>query len=1234
MADPPDAVYPYAHSAQGARVPPDKVTQWMQSAETVQPQDGSSAWHMEQPAAYMPAPSRRAAPMYPEAAYGGGDAYATDPTHQHMSPALHPRAYDAGDAYGTAYAHAHAPPAHSYAPHEAQDEYVDYEMEPYSPHAQFAASPVAGHWEFVPASPRGLEARAPGGMASFSAPVSPHAVPPPIIRASPHGYAPGLAAPGPSAALGVPAPHGTRTSALGVSTSPRGAAASPHTMAASQRSPAWPHQDAISPSDLSAPTGSPGAAAAPDAPQPPTSDASVRSPRAARHAMRRSPQTRKHSAAQYFDSLATPTEAERQQQLDPPSPPPETDSAPRTPRAAPLTPMQEAVVAQFSGADIADHTCAGTPRCVFVGAVARLAGQVPRACYAVHFVAHELADEAAFPRPPARRRGTLSALALSRRAQLHGTVAALRAVLAGAPRRQCVHLCISSAYVAKAWGTWIPLWEAHGWPGGGAHPRALSPALPGGGRRPGALSPTPSTGGRPGALSPTPSAGGRPGAHSPALSPTPPAGRRGKLPRSPNLDTPTTPRMLARRNTHLSESDSVEVASSLDSPAGTDASPSVSGRGPSRRLVDEDLLRELAALRAKSAALERAGTLLVHLYLIERPHNPGESLAKEALDDAERMQGARRGSNDAADARDGGGRPWDARDGGGYAMDAYAYDGRPWDARANDGRPWDARAADISPRDARAADIPPRDTRTSDVPPLAPTANGNDPFMARVPPLSPRLRAARSAPNLRALMRQDAARPPVDAPALPRTARTGRGGAETPTRAQDDAAWMRRPRAAESDLARADDAAPARRPPRGVPPTAQKPILRGAHADSALALTDPLPSPPLLPATTVAPPSPSPSLRAGKARLHSTFAKMRLGSRMSRRSSDGNDASSVHVARADDSAPASDAGTCSPTDAPSVDAPRSMADRGASAADPGQPRLTAEALRELDRQTEEDKDKKRWSKRFPGRRAMTTRSGARSESGLSLIARMTPKRFRAKESDAGGALGGRERGSDSPAPRVDSAGRDAEEPMPARAGAPRKQPAAERPPPAPRSACGAPARASLNALGISVGDARDDDDDALHADAALLRSPRGAARGARGGGAASPCFSAARVPVGAPPRSSPRLRDQDALAADARDSLDGPPSDDDQEWVWRTARRPRAGRAGGDDGGSSCGARTATVTILRRPPPDPFAAGSGTSSLLPDPSPRLRQSDAAARPRAYSSRGAQYLPRRASDGSA
>lgn len=82
-------------------------------------------------------------------------------------------------------------------------------------------------------------------------------------------------------------------------------------------------------------------------------------------------------------------------------------------------------------------------------------------------------------------------------------------------------------------------------------------------------------------------------------------------PRSPNL---------RRRG----DSDNASIASAVDDTL----SVTSSATRRSRRLINEDLLRELARLHQLCAELEMRGDICVHLYLIDRAHNPAEQMAR------------------------------------------------------------------------------------------------------------------------------------------------------------------------------------------------------------------------------------------------------------------------------------------------------------------------------------------------------------------------------------------------------------------------------------------------------------------------------------------------------------------------------------------------------------------------------------------------------------------------------
>lgn len=254
-----------------------------------------------------------------------------------------------------------------------------------------------------------------------------------------------------------------------------------------------------------------------------------------------------------------------------------------------LTPIQSAVLQQFSSASLTDHVCHDSVRALFVGAERNRTGT--NAHYAIFAGEHSslnttamLTDADRSP-PHMSRRGPFTPAALTRRAELRGTILALSTVARLPLRPACVHMCINSTYVAKAWGTWIPQWELHGWPGREVQPPRTKPGMP----------------------------------------------QRGLDPNDGEPRTPKRTPSISRTETN----DSSSFASS-ESPAATDSTASASGRR-TRRLVDEDLLRELAALRAQLAVLDSRGGPRVHLYLIEREHNPADALAVHASDVAEEV---------------------------------------------------------------------------------------------------------------------------------------------------------------------------------------------------------------------------------------------------------------------------------------------------------------------------------------------------------------------------------------------------------------------------------------------------------------------------------------------------------------------------------------------------------------------------------------------------------------------
>ncbi|WFD33280.1 hypothetical protein MCUN1_000093 [Malassezia cuniculi] len=83
-------------------------------------------------------------------------------------------------------------------------------------------------------------------------------------------------------------------------------------------------------------------------------------------------------------------------------------------------------------------------------------------------------------------------------------------------------------------------------------------------------------------------------------------------------------RLGNNRNRRMVDSDATSVLSAFDD---TMSLASTTTRR-SRRLINEDLLRELARLHNRCAELELRGDICVHLYLIDRANNPAEQMAR------------------------------------------------------------------------------------------------------------------------------------------------------------------------------------------------------------------------------------------------------------------------------------------------------------------------------------------------------------------------------------------------------------------------------------------------------------------------------------------------------------------------------------------------------------------------------------------------------------------------------
>ena len=278
-------------------------------------------------------------------------------------------------------------------------------------------------------------------------------------------------------------------------------------------------------------------------------------------------------AYDYDEFYALPTPGSDSDSMSPPMIPSDTEHD-----HAETDDMQSSVFQQFSSPYMSDHSCSGSVQALFVATAADPSGSsIAYGMFGGPFSmlnsAHILGGEDRMP-PHMARRTPLTTTALVRRAELRGVIAALRQLAQVRQGRLCAHLCVSSAYVAKAWGTWIPQWETHGWPGEEAEVRSRTHHL----RTP---------------------------------------------PRQHNF--PETPRRS--RNHHMMESPGQQSSESL---TGTDSSTST--RRSTRRLVDEDLLRELAGLRTELARLDAQGKARVYLYQIETQHNPAVGLATQCVE--------------------------------------------------------------------------------------------------------------------------------------------------------------------------------------------------------------------------------------------------------------------------------------------------------------------------------------------------------------------------------------------------------------------------------------------------------------------------------------------------------------------------------------------------------------------------------------------------------------------------
>ncbi len=319
------------------------------------------------------------------------------------------------------------------------------------------------------------------------------------------------------------------------------------------------------------------------------------------------------------------------------------------------------VMKQFSGHNLQDHKCNGYPIAVFVGATALDTGSIiqPHVSSAVSLyfgaghpknMASPLPEDdrtpSHIPNPKAP-----TPTSLSRRAELRSAITALHTIYELYRGRACAHVCIDSAYVAKAWGAWIPTWEAKGWPGEDdekegdnerweeeysqrrrnqrrAYDRYGSRymdlpddrrrddyASDGSRRREPRTPRSRRNDDRDDWLSSDPYAD-RNRRRGSALPPQSPGRRGGRDDYS--SDEEDYPRRGGRRRSN-EERDDYRRSSSRSR---------AMRRAPGQRLVDEDLLRELADIRYEFARVERDRKGSAHLYLIDRSNNPADRMAR------------------------------------------------------------------------------------------------------------------------------------------------------------------------------------------------------------------------------------------------------------------------------------------------------------------------------------------------------------------------------------------------------------------------------------------------------------------------------------------------------------------------------------------------------------------------------------------------------------------------------
>lgn len=310
-----------------------------------------------------------------------------------------------------------------------------------------------------------------------------------------------------------------------------------------------------------------------------------------------------------------------------------------------LTDAMRRVMKQFSASGAAhldDHRCIGYPIAVFVGATAIDVGSIINpvisGAVALYFAPGHPKNMAALLPPEDRVPAHIpnpkapNTTSLSRRAELRSAITALHTVYELYRGRACAHVCIDSAYVAKAWGTWIPTWEAEGWPGLDEEDYSdrerweddyyeRSERRRGnrrGGRRDGY------------------------GSEGRRYRSRRDFGGRDDRRRHNDDDYSSEEEAFRRdqRRRRRGDDSYDESEDDLRSPRYSSASDRRPlSRAPGRRLVDEDLLRELADIRYEFGRIEHERLGSAHVYLLDRSHNPADKMARAvARNEAQMVQ--------------------------------------------------------------------------------------------------------------------------------------------------------------------------------------------------------------------------------------------------------------------------------------------------------------------------------------------------------------------------------------------------------------------------------------------------------------------------------------------------------------------------------------------------------------------------------------------------------------------